>query len=227
MTDLEPFSRNPDSTSRRQMLVGSSFLALAFLGGSSASAQRRTRHAVGGRMSAADLKTALRKLWEDHITYTRNFIISALAGLPDQPAVTARLLRNQDDLGDAIKPFYGNPAGARLTALLRAHILIAADVVASAKAGDSAGLAANQRRWSDNGRDLAAFLAGANPYLARARVASMLQRHLDLTTGEVVGRLGNDWAADVRSYDQGHEHMLMFSDVLADAIVRQFPGRFA
>jgi len=44
----------------------------------------------------------------------------------------------------------------------------------------------------------------------------MLQRHLDLTTGEVVGRLSGDWAADIRSFDQGHEH----------AIVRQFPNRF-
>jgi len=213
--------------SRRQMFIGASMLAFTLLGESPAPAQRRRRYAPRGRMSAADLKAALRKLWEDHITYTRNFIISALAGLPDQGAVTNRLLRNQDDLGDAIKPFYGNAAGARLTALLRDHILIAADVVTAAKAGNQGQLTANQRRWSDNGRDLASFLSGANPYLPQARVATMLQRHLDLTTGEVVGRLGNDWGADIRSYDQGHEHMLMFSDVLADAIVRQFPNRFA
>src|ERR1041384_8360788 len=106
-------------TSRRQMFLGASLLGLTMFGGSAAPAQRRRRYMPRGRMNPADLKAALRKLWEDHIVYTRNVIISALAGLPDQGAVTARLLRNQDDLGDAIKPFYGNAAGARLTALLR------------------------------------------------------------------------------------------------------------
>ena len=56
---------------------------------------------------AMDLGMAMRKLWEDHVTYTRNFIISSLAGLEDAGAVAERLLRNQDDIGNAIKPLYG------------------------------------------------------------------------------------------------------------------------
>ena len=58
----------------------------------------------------------MRVLWEEHITYTRNYIISALAGLPDTDAVAQRLLRNQDDIGNAIKPFYGDAAGNKLSA---------------------------------------------------------------------------------------------------------------
>ena len=54
----------------------------------------------------------------------------------------------------------------------------------------------------------------------------MLQKHLDLTTGEVVGRLNQDWAADIQAYDQGHEHMLMFADMLTAGIVRRFPDKF-
>jgi hypothetical protein len=55
---------------------------------------------------------------------------------------------------------------------------------------------------------------------------SMLQKHLDLTTGEVVGRLTKDWAGDIKSYDNGHAHMSMFADMLADGITRQFPAKF-
>ena len=65
----------------------------------------------------------MRKLWEDHITWTRLFIVSASADLPDKQATTERLLRNQQDIGDAIKPFYGRAAGERLSALLTEHIL--------------------------------------------------------------------------------------------------------
>jgi hypothetical protein len=76
----------------------------------------------------------MRKLWEDHVTWTRLYIVSAVAGLPDAGATAERLLQNQTDIGNAIKPFYGEAAGERLTALLRPHILIAAELVTAAKA---------------------------------------------------------------------------------------------
>ena len=47
---------------------------------------------------------AMRKLWEDHITWTRVFIISASGDLPDKATATDRLLQNQVDIGNAIKP---------------------------------------------------------------------------------------------------------------------------
>src|SRR5262249_39736423 len=83
------------------------------------------------------LHLGMRKLWEDHIVYTRNFIISAIANLEDKDAVTKRLLQNQDDIGNAIKPYYGEEAGNALIKLLREHILIAADVVADAIANNT------------------------------------------------------------------------------------------
>ncbi len=87
--------------------------------------------------AAVQLRMDMRKLWEDHITYTRNYIISALAGLGDTGTVAERLLRNQDDIGNAITPVYGETAGKKLSGLLRDHILIAANIVKAAKAGDT------------------------------------------------------------------------------------------
>jgi hypothetical protein len=84
--------------------------------------------------SEVDLRNAMRQLWEEHIVYTRNFIISSLGDLEDTGKIAERLLRNQDDIGNAVKPFYGEKAGNKLAALLREHILIAADIVKAAKA---------------------------------------------------------------------------------------------
>jgi len=176
--------------------------------------------------SAVETRMAMRKLWEEHITYTRNYIISALGGLGDSDAIANRLMANQDDIGNAIKPYYGAAAGDKLTALLREHIAIAAKVVGAAKSGDKKQLADEQAKWSANGKQIAAFLSGANPHWARKDLEAMLQKHLDLTTGEVVGRLNKDWAADIKSYDEGHAHMLMFADVLTDGIAKQFPQKF-
>jgi phage terminase Nu1 subunit (DNA packaging protein) len=176
--------------------------------------------------SASDVRMAMRKLWEEHITYTRNYIISALGDLPDADAVAQRLMTNQDDIGNAIKPFYGDAAGSKLSALLRDHISIASEVVKAAKAGDKKQLGDSQKKWSDNGKEIAAFLSGANPNWSKSDLEAMLQKHLDLTTGEVVGRLNKDWAADIKAYDDGHAHMLMFADALTDGIAKQFPDKF-
>ena len=207
-------------TLSRMVLPGLLFAGLLFA--SSAGALGQTRYSS----AELSLRSALRQLWEEHIVYTRTFIISALAGLPDTDSTAQRLLRNQDDIGAAVKPFYGDAAGAKLAGLLRDHILIAADIVKAAKAGDGDGVAKGQAAWHANGQEIAAFLASANPNWSKAELGMMLDMHLAFTTNEVLSRLKGDWAADIQAYDQGHEHMLKFSDLLAEGIVKQFPARF-
>ena len=176
--------------------------------------------------ASVDLKMAMRKLWEEHIVYTRNYIISALADLPDGGKIAERLIQNQVDIGDAIKPYYGDAAGAKLTALLKDHIIIATEVVKAAKMGDNAALGAASAKWEANGVDIATFLSGANPNWPKQTLADMMHKHLELTTGEVVSRLKKDWAADISYYDKGHDHILMMADALTDGIVKQFPDKF-
>ncbi len=210
---------------KRSMLV-SIIVSLAFAGLLTAASAGAAGQARRFTSSEVSLRSALRKLWEEHIVYTRTFIISALAGLPDADSTAQRLLRNQDDLGAAVKPFYGEEAGAKLASLLREHILIAAEIVKSAKAGDADGVAKGQADWHANAEDIAAFLSGANPNWQKGTLSEMLDMHLGYTTTEVVSRLKGDWAADIQAYDAGHEHMLKFADLLADGIVKQFPARF-
>jgi hypothetical protein len=176
---------------------------------------------------AAALQADLRELWEDHIVWTRLAIISLTSGSPDTQATVGRLLQNQVDLGNAVKPYYGKAAGNALTAVLRQHILIAADVVAAAKAGDQAKLAEAQARWQRNADEIAGVLASVNPrYWKLGVMKAEMSRHLALTTQEAVARLQGDWAGDVAAYDKIHRHILHMSDTLADGVVKQFPRRF-
>ncbi|MGH3073077.1 MAG: hypothetical protein ACRDNB_12535 [Gaiellaceae bacterium] len=175
----------------------------------------------------AALRAEMRRLWEDHITWARLAVISLTTDSPDTSATVARLLRNQTDIGNAIKPFYGPAAGNELTRQLRAHILIAADVIAAAKAGDQAKLTEAQARWAKNGDEIAELLASVNPrHWKPAAMKAELRTHLRLTTDEVVARLQGKWNADVAAYDKIHRHALHLSDLLADGLVEQFPKRF-
>lgn len=207
------------------LLSAALILAGAAIPAVSASAQNAPEQGVVAATRTTELRAAMRKLWEDHITYTRNYIISALADLPDANAVATRLLANQDEIGDAIEPFYGEDAGDALATLLREHILIATEVIAAAESGDATLYAAAQAEWSANGEAIAAFLSAANPNWSQTELETMLQTHLDLTTGEVVARLNSDWEGDIRAYDAGHVHMLMFADVLTVGIAQQFPSK--
>jgi len=177
--------------------------------------------------SINDTKMAMRKLWEDHIVWTRNYIISALASLQDIDAVTNRLLKNQDDIGNAIKPYYGNDAGNKLTKLLREHILIAAKVVKAAKANNQAALDKAQKEWAQNADQIATFLSNANTNWNKKDLLDALQMHLDLTTKETSSRLHKNWDDDIKAYDDNHDHMLMFSDTLVDGISKQYPDKFS
>lgn len=181
------------------------------------------RHGAPGR--EAELRQDLRKLWEDHVTWTRLVIVSSVAGLPDLGPTTQRLLRNQDDIGNAIRPFYGDAAADRLAGLLRAHILGAAEVLAAAKAGDASRLESAKSAWYRNGEEIAAFLAGANPHWPLADMRAMMRTHLDLTLQEAVDQLQGRYAESVADYDRVHQEILEMSDMLSDGLVRQFPGR--
>ena len=210
------------------------FSALAALAVSNehvAQAHDTNGHADAGAASVTRAELALRSdmraLWEDHIVWTRLAIISLTTESPDTAATVARLLQNQADIGDAVKPFYGKAAGNELTKQLRGHILIAADLVLAAKAGDSAKLADAQARWEANADDIAAVLTSVNPrWWKLAPLKKMLREHLRLTTAEAVARLEGDWEADVDAYDAIHHHALGMADVLSTGIVKQFPRRF-
>ncbi len=176
--------------------------------------------------SAVELKMNMRKLWEDHIAWTRLYIMSAVAGLDSTDKYAARLLKNQEDIGNAIKPVYGDAAGDKLTALLKEHIVLASDLVKAAKAGDSAAAAEAEKKWYANGDEIAGFLSGANPNWTKEALKEMMDTHLSLTKAVAVAAINKDWDAEIKATDSNRDHMLMMADALSSGIVKQFPKKF-
>jgi hypothetical protein len=219
------------------MLVAlfSALVALAVTGGHDAAAHGNGHQHTTTAAADAPVLTPrvvafhdeMRRLWEDHVTWTRLAIISLTGDTPDTEASVGRLLQNQTDIGDVIKPFYGDAAGQELTRLLREHILIAADLIAAARAGDETAVADAQARWTANADEIASFLAAANPHSWDLdEMKTMLHEHLRLTANEAIARIQGDWAADVAAYDQIHLQALGMADMLSNGIVKQFPARF-
>ncbi|MBT2659280.1 glycosyltransferase [Bacillus sp. ISL-18] len=176
--------------------------------------------------SVIELKYPMQKLWIEHAWWTRSFIVSSLAGLKDQNDVLARLLQNQVDLGNIIKPYYGEQAGNKLNNLLKEHILIAGKIIESAKAGDQAKVNQFNKDWIRNADEIVTFLSNANPNWNKQVLSDMFYTHLKLTIAEVEYRLKGEWAADIKTADTNETHLIHMGDFLTDGIVKQFPNRF-
>jgi prophage DNA circulation protein len=169
----------------------------------------------------------LRKLWEDHVTWTRMAIVTFAAGSNGFDASAQRLLANQVDIGDAIAPFYGDAAGAQLSALLHDHITIAVELLQAAKVSDTTAFTDAQTRWYANSNQIADFLAAANPRSWPADVTrAMMKEHLDQTLAEAADELHGNYTASVADYDAIHQHVLEMADLLSSGIMRQFPRKF-
>ena len=184
-------------------------------------------HATPRNAAQSAFHDQMRKLWEDHVTWTRLAIVTFADGSPGFDATAARLLQNQSDIGDAIKPYYGDAAGNRLTALLRDHISIAVEILTAARDGNTSAFDAASTRWYANADDIADFLSAANP---RSWPDSVLRAdmkaHLDQTLSEAAHELHGEYAAGVTDYEAIHRHILMMADTLSAGVVAQFPSRF-
>ncbi|RSD28678.1 glycosyltransferase [Mesobacillus subterraneus] len=176
---------------------------------------------------AIKFKNDFRRLWVDHVLWTSNYITSATtAGAEDQKDVLKRLLRNQEDIGNAIKPVYGDEAGNQLTELLKEHIVIAGDLVEAAKNGNTTEVNRLNKEWYRNADDISAFLSKANPNLKEADVKEMMYMHLKLVTDDLSASLSKNWEARIVSIDDGLTHIIMMSDAIANAVIKQFPEKF-
>jgi hypothetical protein len=218
------------------VLAVAALLAALLVGASSGHEQAHAEshaqghgHAGSQAMNASEVRfhDTMRKLWEDHIVWTRAAIVAFADGSDGFDAAARRLLRNQVDIGDAIKPFYGARAGNRLANLLHDHITIAVEVLQAAKAGDQAAFDTANARWYANGNDVADAISALDPHTwPRAVLRDMMRTHLDQTLAEASAELTGHYRASVRAYDAIHRHILDMADALSVGIIAQFPHRF-
>jgi hypothetical protein len=181
-------------------------------------------------LESADFKTFnenMRQLWSDHVWWTRNVITNIVDDLPGTTEAVNRLLSNQDDIGDAIKPYYGDAAGESLATLLRTHITQAADLLTAAKNGDTPAFNTLNAAWHANADEIATFLSNANPENFELQaMKDMMNEHLEYTLEEATARLSGDYAADVAAFDEVFEQIMEMADMLAEGIANQFPDKF-
>lgn len=176
--------------------------------------------------AAVDLKSYMRLLWEQHVAWTRMAIISIIFNLPDVTVTVSRLLQNAPDMGNSLKPFYGKNAATKYSNLIKDHLVIAADLVKAAKAGDQNAASIAEKKWYANGDEIVEFLSSINPYIPKEAFRKMFYEHLAMTKSEAVSILNKDYQSGVGWYDKIEKEALQMADALTEGIIKQFPQLF-
>lgn len=176
----------------------------------------------GSCLKRISITNTFRRLWFEHVVWTRSFLISTAANLGDLKFVTNRLLRNPVDFYDALKKYYGDDKAKKFQDLLTEHLTIAAKIVNAAKAGDTETVNTERKKWYENANEIANFLTDINPYWSLRDWQLMLFDHLQLLEKEVANRLNGNYERDVVLFDTIENQALTMGDSMADGIFRQF-----
>ena len=177
--------------------------------------------------SQSALYQAMQNVWQQHMEWTFATIAAFAVESPGYTATVNRLLANQDDIGNAIEPYYGAAAGNELTALLKAHITGVADILTAAKAGDSAGQAKAVAAEYANAKAIGDFLATANPKnWSRSSMEKMMKTHIDQTLVYATDLLKGDVAQGIVDYGLAESHMVDMANMLSAGVIAQFPRKF-
>jgi hypothetical protein len=175
-------------------------------------------------LAADSLHLDMRRLWEEHVAWERFFLIADIADLPELDATTNRLIQNQYDIGNAVKPYWGSDAGDTLAQLLVMHVQGTAKIVSATMANDQVALERESVPWYANADRIADFFASQNPFWRVEDLADMMHMHLQQTTVEATTRIRGDWVGDINAFDAAELHVLEMADALSDGINAQFPG---
>jgi plastocyanin len=200
---------------------------VALLGAACASMSEQKGGMSATDSKAADLRSALNGLLQEHATLAAAATNAALGGRQAEfQAAAGALDQNSQDLAKAIGSVYGQGAQDAFLPLWRKHIGWFVDYTVGTATKDQAKQEKAVNDLVGYTQDFGAFLASANENLPADVVAGLVKGHV-LSLKDVIDaqKAGNP-VAHFAAVRMAGAHMAMIGDPLAEATVVKFPDKF-
>jgi hypothetical protein len=180
----------------------------------------------GNNTSALKARMEMRRVWSDHATLTRQYIVSAASDNPDTEALAKRVQQNADDLANTLGQYYSDGVRARLSTLFRMHATLFSDAVTMAKTNEKDEMSSVQDKLEMNGRETIAFLCSLNPRWDEATLRGEFEQHVNRENDELTAHVQQGGLGDLVASDEAQKQIVELADMLSSGIERQFPDRF-
>ncbi|MGN0614327.1 MAG: acetylglutamate kinase [Porcipelethomonas sp.] len=168
------------------------------------------------------IRNEMRKLWSQHVYWTRMFIISTVEKLNDLSFVTDRLLENPSDFSMALKMFYDAKTADRFGKLLTDHLKTGGDLVSALNMRKTEKADALRDQWYMNADEISCFLSSVNPNWCEKNWKDMMHRHLSMTEKEAGFRISKNYPKDIDTFNAIEKEALEMADNMPSGIIRQF-----
>lgn len=166
------------------------------------------------------LKIGMRRLWEEHIIWTRQLIVDITGNLASIDKTLDRLLKNQEQIGNYIKPFFGDIAGNNLTILLKNHIIITSDLLYAIKTNNITNITILEEQWMISVENISTLFSTTNVCYSQNELIDMFNTYLILIKYQFIARMSKDYNADIMYFDMGLHQILTISDYLTKCIIK-------
>ncbi len=186
-------------------------------------------HMTDGSFSkASDLRLALNSLLREHVFLAAAATDAALGGRNAEfQAAAGSLDANSVDLSKTVGSVYGLDAEKAFLPLWRKHIGFFVDYTVGVATNDKAKQEKAVADLVQYTKDFGAFIHSASPSLPTNVVAELVKTHVLTLKAVVDAQAAKNWAKADSEIRTAASHMQMIADPLAQAIVNQFPNKFA
>lgn len=176
---------------------------------------------------AINFRIEERKMWSDYSRYLREYVLSIANETEDESLILEKLLKNQEKIALCFKPYYGNYNSNTLAELFKEQIYITSKMLHGTKNNNNnKELEESNKLWTENAEKTARFLHGINELWKLDLLQEILNKHLNLLCFQMNSRINGQWDKDIKAYDDDYDHIIMFSDLISDGIIKEFPNKF-
>lgn len=192
-------------------------------------AQQKKGTAKGGKNAETEepsgftvgKEASMRKLWNDHIVWTRQYMISEMNNLPDKEAVLTRLRANARSISEEMSELHPSVDEQTMVSMLDSTVLFVTKLIFETNVGGTRTGAYETKEVLMKLMDrMALYLNSVNEGWKLPEMKMLLQGYLNETHNEILARKNQIWDADIAAYDRLNNHVLKIADAFASGTIQ-------
>ncbi len=156
----------------------------------------------------------MRFAWQNHVIWTKIYLISAASDLPYASEALNQLEDNVEEIADLFSGYYSPAAIRQLRTLLMEHIRMAGDLIKAKKEKNTAEYDRILPDWYENAERITGFFAAQTPAYNRQELQDMWKNHLDLLREEIEDWFDGDYEGVAEAFMESQDEILSMADYL-------------